>query len=150
MPKNLISRKEYRGINTFLLHAMMYENPFWLTFNQAKQLGGHVKQSEKACPVVFWKWLDVDDSESTTGKKRVPFLRYYSVFNLAQCEGIPIDKLPVLDGGEEEEATAQRELALLLQLPPQAAWVGQCGEGLVRLQLNYLLQGPLEEEMRDC
>ena len=51
MPRNLISRKEYRGINTFLLHAMMYECPFWLTFNPAKGLGGHVKQGEKACPV---------------------------------------------------------------------------------------------------
>ena len=81
---------------------MMYENPYWLTFRQANELGGHVKKGEKACPIVFWKFLEADDTESLTGKKRVPFLRYYSVFNLAQCEGIPIDKLPVIDGGKRE------------------------------------------------
>jgi antirestriction protein ArdC len=85
LPQNLISRKAYRGVNVFLLHAMMYESPFWLTFNQAKELGGNVKRGEKACPVVFWKWLDVDENNE---RKRVPFLRYYSVFNIAQCEGI--------------------------------------------------------------
>ena len=121
MPKNLISRKEYRGINTFLLHAMMYENPYWLTFNQAKGLGGHVKQGEKACPVVFWKWLDVEDSGSPTGKKRVPFLRYYSVFNLAQCEGIPIDKLPVIDGGKREHTPIAAAEQIVAAMPKRPA-----------------------------
>jgi antirestriction protein ArdC len=55
-----------------------------------------VKRGEKACPVVFWKWLDVDDDDSGA-KKRVPFLRYYSVFNSAQCEGID-RHVPKLDG----------------------------------------------------
>jgi len=50
VPRNLISRKEYRGVNVFLLHAMMYESPFWLTFNQAKELGGHVKKGLKKQP----------------------------------------------------------------------------------------------------
>ena len=27
MPRNLISKREYRGVNVFLLHAMMYESP---------------------------------------------------------------------------------------------------------------------------
>src|SRR5678815_190007 len=102
MPRNLISQKEYRGVNVFLLHAMMYESPYWLTFNQAKSLGGHVKQGEKACPVVFWKWLDVDDPESPKGTKRVPFLRYYSVFNVAQCEGIPEGRIPAINGSKRE------------------------------------------------
>jgi antirestriction protein ArdC len=87
MPRNLISLREYRGVNVFLLHAMMYESPYWLTFNQAKELGGNVRRGEKACPVVFWKWLDGKD-ETTGEAKRIPFLRYYSVFNVAQCEGI--------------------------------------------------------------
>jgi len=29
-PRNLVSKKPYRGINVFLLHAMSYESPFWL------------------------------------------------------------------------------------------------------------------------
>ena len=53
LPRNLISKKPYRGINTLLLHAMSYESPFWLTFHQAQQLGGMVRKGERACPVVF-------------------------------------------------------------------------------------------------
>ena len=86
-PQNLISRKPYRGVNVFLLHAMSYESPYWLTYKQALAVGGNVRKREKACPVVFWKWLDVEDT-ADNAHKRVPFLRYYSVFNAAQCEGI--------------------------------------------------------------
>ncbi|TKJ40660.1 hypothetical protein CEE37_06770 [candidate division LCP-89 bacterium B3_LCP] len=32
MPKNLVSQKEYRGINPFILASMRYTSPFWLTF----------------------------------------------------------------------------------------------------------------------
>ena len=53
LPRNLVSKKVYRGINVFLLHAMHYESPFWLTFHQAQQLGGNIRKGEKACPVVF-------------------------------------------------------------------------------------------------
>jgi antirestriction protein ArdC len=99
---------------------MMYENPNWLTFNQAKGLGGHVKQGEKACPVVFWKWLDVEDSESPTGKKRVPFLRYYSVFNVAQCDGLPEGRIPAINGSQREHtpiAEAERIVAAMPKRP---------------------------------
>src|SRR5689334_14374973 len=63
-PKNLISKREYRGVNVFLLNAMGYASPFWLTFKQAAELGGYVKKGESACPVVFWKWLDMDVPET--------------------------------------------------------------------------------------
>jgi antirestriction protein ArdC len=96
MPRNLVSKKEYRGINVFLLHAMSYESPFWLTFNQARELGGSVRKGEKACPVVFWKILNVQSPGQPDGKEKIPFLRYYSVFNVAQCDGIPAEKIPSL------------------------------------------------------
>src|SRR5687768_12960260 len=98
-PRNLVSRKPYRGVNVFLLHALRYESPFWLTFKQAQELGGHVRKGEKACPVVFWKWLDVEgDQIADNGpakRDRIPMLRYYSVFNVAQCDGI---EAPPIDG----------------------------------------------------
>jgi antirestriction protein ArdC len=87
MPKNLVSRRYYQGINLFLLHAMGYHSPFWLTFNQVIRLGGHVRKGEHACPVVFWKWLDGEEDKQGEAK-RIPFLRYYSVFNVEQCEGL--------------------------------------------------------------
>jgi len=104
VPRNLVSQKAYRGVNVFLLHAMSYASPFWLTFNQAKELGGTVKRGEKACPVVFWKWLDVQENGKA---ERVPFLRYYSAFNIAQCEGIPQRRIPALNGIKREHGPIQ-------------------------------------------
>ena len=86
-PRNLVSKKPYRGINVFLLHAMSYESPFWLTFHQAQQLGATVRKGEKACPVVFWKQLEVEDKD-TREIEKIPMLRFYYVFNVAQCEGL--------------------------------------------------------------
>ena len=39
-PANLISQKEYRGLNTFLLGSQGFASRYWLTFNQAKKLAG--------------------------------------------------------------------------------------------------------------
>jgi antirestriction protein ArdC len=86
-PRNLVSKRRYQGINAFLLHAMRYESPHWLTFYQARQLGGIVRKHEKATPVVLWKRLVVEDA--ATGEKQARLLlRYWSVFNVAQCEGL--------------------------------------------------------------
>jgi len=93
LPRNCVSQKPYRGINVFLLLAMSYESPLWLTFRQATQLGGSVRKGEKACPVVFWKQLKVEDKESGE-TERIPLLRYYHVFNAAQCEGLPTSPAP--------------------------------------------------------
>jgi antirestriction protein ArdC len=112
-PQNLVSRKLYRGVNVFLLHAMHYTSPFWLTFKQAQELGGHVRKGEKACPVVFWKWLDVErDGE----KERVPFLRYYSVFNAAQCEGIEAH-IPSVPGATREHSPVAAAQAIVDAMP---------------------------------
>jgi len=90
-PASLKSKKTYRGINVFVLAlqqmTMGYQSRFWLTFNQAKALGGSVKKGEKGTPVIFWKLLRKEDSE--TGKsKTIPLLRYYTVFNVEQCDGV--------------------------------------------------------------
>jgi len=90
-PQNFVSHKVYRGINLFLLNAAMYPSPYWLTFKQVQTLGGMVKKGEKSFPVVFWKMLK---EERDGEEKRIPFLRYHSVFNIAQCEGIAVPALP--------------------------------------------------------
>ena len=93
LPRNLVTKKAYRGINTFLLHAMSYESPYWLTFRQAQELGGTVRKGEKACPVVFWRQLEVEDKESHEIEK-IPMLRFYYVFNTAQVDGLK--NIPVI------------------------------------------------------
>jgi antirestriction protein ArdC len=87
LPRNLVSKKPYRGINVFLLMAMSYESPHWLTFRQAIQLGGNVKKGEKSCPVVFWKKMEIEDKKSGEPQTK-PLLRLYHVFNETQCDGL--------------------------------------------------------------
>jgi antirestriction protein ArdC len=55
IPRNFITKRPYRGLNVFMLATQGYGSPFWLNFNQAKQLGAHVRQGEKSSMVMFWK-----------------------------------------------------------------------------------------------
>ena len=71
-----------------LLNQMLLGRPGeYLTFKQCQEAGGCVRKGEKASMVVFWKWIEQEDEE-TGEKKEVPFLRYYNVFHIDQCEGI--------------------------------------------------------------
>lgn len=90
-PRNFVSRKPYRGVNVFLLVTMSYESPFWLTFHQAQGLGANVRRGEKACPVVFWKPIQIEDDETGAARK-FPLLRIYHVFNSSQCDGLNTDR----------------------------------------------------------
>ncbi len=94
LPKNLVSKKEYRGINVFLLACTEFGSPYWLSFKQVKQLGGQIKKGSKSTVVVFWKWLEIDDKDNPDKPKQIPFLRYYRVFNLEQTTGIDPKRIP--------------------------------------------------------
>jgi antirestriction protein ArdC len=84
-PKNLISGKEYRGINTFMLGASGFPRPEWLTFNQAAKLGATVRAGERSSMVVYFN-VGEERLNAKTGKLSKPFLlRYSRVFNITQC-----------------------------------------------------------------
>lgn len=90
-PRNLSSGKPYRGINVILLGMRGFSSPWWVTFRQAKERGGHVRKGEKGSQVVFWKRDTREERNQETGEleTRQRFvLRYYTVFNVEQCEGI--------------------------------------------------------------
>jgi len=94
-PRNLVSGKEYRGINPFLLAPQGYGSRYWLTFNQAAKLGGHIRKGEHSSVVTFWSIGEekiIRDDAGKERKTRPILLRYYRVFNLDQTEGIA-DKL---------------------------------------------------------
>ena len=80
-PKNLISGKTYRGINTFLLANTGHTSPYFLTFKQVQDKGGMVKAGSVGYPVVFWSMVKAEEAE-TGDEKNIPFLRYYRVFNV--------------------------------------------------------------------
>jgi antirestriction protein ArdC len=92
-PANLVTQKEYRGLNVLTLASQGFPSRFWLTFNQASKLGGTIRNGEKSSPVIFWNVSDANDTVSDDGepeKSRSFLLRYYNVFNLSQTEGIDI------------------------------------------------------------
>jgi len=113
MPRNLVSKKEYRGVNVFMLSCMPYGSPYWMTFKQIKEKGGHVRQGEKATPVIFWKWLERSDPDGVTETRNgmIPMLRYYNVFNLEQTEGIPIPEPKVINNPFNPIENAEQILA---------------------------------------
>lgn len=107
--RNFVSKKAYRGVNVWLLDlvaaSMGYEHPYWLTYKQAKKLGGQVRKGENSSLVVFWKTFVVEE-ELDNGDKRkkvIPMLRYYRVFNIAQCDGLD-ERLAKLVGETKDQA----------------------------------------------
>lgn len=98
LPKNLKTNKEYRGINNFLLSMVPTQYPFFLTFNQAKELGGSVLKGSKSVPVFFYSRINKENDE---GEKvdSFFFMKQYAVFTLEQIEGIDYSQFidPVID-----------------------------------------------------
>jgi antirestriction protein ArdC len=88
--RNYVSKKTYRGINALILNNAEFEYPLYLSFLQAKELGGGIKRGSKSVEVIYWKTLEFENDEKI---KRIPFLRYYNVFNIDCVEGIKL-KLP--------------------------------------------------------
>jgi len=95
-----------------LLNQIMLGRPGeYLTWSQIKERGGSVRKGEKASMVVFWKWIETEDEE-TGEKKEIPFLRYYNVFHVDQCDGItPKHAQPLPDTTIEPDATADSIIA---------------------------------------
>ena len=73
-------------------HGFMGQS--WLTFRQALSLGGHVRKGERGTTVVYADRFTPDDERrraAETGEEAqaIPFLKRFTVFNTAQCEGLP-------------------------------------------------------------
>jgi antirestriction protein ArdC len=89
-PRSATTSHVYRGVNTWLLFISSelngYESPWWVTYKQAQQFGGNVRKGEKASIITFWKEWEREDESGAIDK--IPVLRYYSVFNAQQCDGL--------------------------------------------------------------
>lgn len=98
VPMNLISKRPYRGINLWLLLSLNYEKNLFLTWDQLKKIGGSVNKDEHGHVVVFWKNVkkQPEELDDENKPKTVPMLRYYKVFNIAQCRDIPTAFIPEL------------------------------------------------------
>src|ERR1700730_2525944 len=82
-PCNLVTGREYRGVNPFLLAPQGYGSRYWLTFDQAQKLGGYIRKGEHSSIVTFWKIGDekiTTDADGDEHKSRPFLLRFYRVF----------------------------------------------------------------------
>jgi antirestriction protein ArdC len=100
MPANAATGRQYSGINVLILWGSVIEHGFpvqsWLTFRQALSLGGHVRKGERGTTVVYADRFVPDDEKKRaqeTGEEAqaIPFLKRFTVFNVAQCEDLPED-----------------------------------------------------------
>ncbi len=94
-----------------ILNQMLLGRPGeYLTYKQVQEENGYVRRGEKASMVVFWKWIDKEDEE--TGEiQQVPFLRYYNVFHIDQCEGITAKHSAMVEHPAEADAAAEAIIA---------------------------------------
>ena len=109
LPRNIVSKKKYRGINPLLLELAAdfygFKSQWWATYRQWEALGGQVKRRPKdvasgawGTHIVYWKFLEVEDKKAKPGPggkvkmKKIPMMRTYTVFNLDQVEGEKLDK----------------------------------------------------------
>ncbi|MCC5991277.1 MAG: DUF1738 domain-containing protein [Rhodobacteraceae bacterium] len=100
----------YRGINILVLWSIAsakgYTSARWLTFKQAKELGGNVRKGEKSATVV--KFGTVEKEDENGEEKVIPYAKGYRVFNADQIDGLPAEYYdipePAADLGTEPVA----------------------------------------------
>jgi antirestriction protein ArdC len=127
VPRNLVSGREYRGINVWTLLSSGYANPKWLTFRQARQLDGHVCQGEVGSPIVYWKFgsREVQDGDEIMEKRSVLCL-YYTVFNVEQCEGLRIRPAEPAENQPQQPINACEQVVVGWRAKPVIKHGGDC------------------------
>ena len=100
MPRNAATARQYSGINILILWGAVVQHGFpcqgWLTYRQARSLGGNVRKGERGTTVVYAARFTPEDEKRRareTGEEpgSIPFLKRFTVFNAAQCDGLPED-----------------------------------------------------------
>ena len=102
--RNYVSGRSYTGINYLLMNNTKHSIPYFLTFNQVKELGGKVKKGAEAEMVIYFKVFYKDSNDNTLTPeeanarrlkgeeiKSLRFIRYYSVFNVSDIEEVELD-----------------------------------------------------------
>ena len=98
LPCNALTRRTYSGVNILILWEAVieagYASQCWMTFKQALEAGGCVRKGERGTTVVYADRF-VPEAERTRAERdgedarSVPFLKRFTVFNVAQCDGLP-------------------------------------------------------------
>lgn len=140
-PRNLNSKRPYRGINAFLLALSNYGSPFWTTYEGAKRAGGNVKKGEKGTIVVWWNIFEVDDAAKPGQKKKIAAPRYYRVWNVEQCENVTVPNLK----GLPDNFSVNDEAQAVIDNMPDAPVIGFGGDRAFYAPLTDEVQLPKTE-----
>lgn len=136
-PKNFLTNTLYRGWNVFILnfHAFKcsYPTSNYLTYKQAIQLGGGIKKGEKGVKIIYWATINKkDDNNDGNGevkekdeKKAVKLVpKVYTVFNIAQTEGIKYEVAEQVKLTSFEKIENCENLIKGMPLPPMINFNG--------------------------
>lgn len=111
-PRNAVTSRPYRGINTLLLwaagEARQFSSGRWATYRQWSEAGAQVRKGEQATTIFFWKPTQgpgdgLDDGRDRDERDRSSprFLaRVYHVFNATQVQGYDPAAAPTLPESE--------------------------------------------------
>lgn len=99
LPRNALTARAYSGVNVLILWGAVIEHGWpsqsWLTFRQAQEAGGCVRKGEHGVTVVYADRFTPEAEKERASRdgdeaKAVPFLKRFTVFNVAQCEGLRV------------------------------------------------------------
>lgn len=97
LPRNALTNRNYSGVNVLILWGAVIEQGWplqsWLTFKQAIEAGGAVRKGEHGTTVVYADRFVPEGEKARVEReggdaKAIPFLKRFTVFNVAQCEGL--------------------------------------------------------------
>ena len=155
LPRNAVTGRNYSGVNVLILWGAVIENGHpsqsWLTFRQAREAGGNVRKGEHGVTVVYADRFTPETEKERarqTGDeaKAIPFLKRFTVFNVAQCEGLrpglaanpaPLPEREIVPVAEEVIAASSVDFRIggdrayyvpsedFVRVPPQPAFFEQ-------------------------
>jgi antirestriction protein ArdC len=98
LPRNALTRRPYSGINILILWGAVIEHGYatqgWMTFAQALQAGAAVRRGERGTTIVYADRFTPERErqrarETGDDAKAIAFLKRFTVFNVAQIDGLP-------------------------------------------------------------
>jgi antirestriction protein ArdC len=96
IPCSVASRKNYTGINPLILMLSSmtsdYDSKYWGTVNAWEKLGARIKEGEKETQVTLFRFINKQVKGKVVNNKKgqpekVPLMRYFPLYNVAQVEG---------------------------------------------------------------
>ena len=92
--QNIVTKKNYQGINRLILGMSGFAMPYWASFKQWESLGASVKRGEKGTMIVFYKPVSKEKISETGDVEKSSYacLKSYYVFNIDQVEGFTLEQ----------------------------------------------------------